>query len=162
MLPQQVKKLAANKLNFISFTPQTSFHMGNRGGKAEERVLLYWLLRWTWPEIARDAGAKNLMQGGATDRERFRERLRQCERDKSIDPDLARAFSEQLRQEDARARRDGKQTYEESFRDLCARLAGAKSFFLPKSGRHATPSSVKCARCWPPSASMPSNQTSSF
>ena len=46
LLPQQVKKLATNKLNFISFTPQTSFHLGNRGGKAEERVLLYWP-RWT-------------------------------------------------------------------------------------------------------------------
>ena len=33
LLPQQVHEVAANKLNFISFTPQTSFHMGNCGGR---------------------------------------------------------------------------------------------------------------------------------
>jgi hypothetical protein len=128
LLPQQVQQLAANQLNFISFTPQTSFYMGNRGGKVDERVLLYWLLRWTWPAIAQGAGAKNVMQGGVTDRERFRDQLTQCERRAPINRELARAFSEQLRLEDFRARRVGEQTYENTFRDLCARFGWSKHF----------------------------------
>ena len=136
LLPQQVHELAANKLNFISFTPQTSFHMGNRGGKADERVLLYWLLRWTWPAIAQGAGAKNVMQGGVTDRKRFRERLRQCERNAPIDRDLAKAFSKQLRHEDAQARLAGRQTYKETFRDLCARFGRSRQY-LPVEDREA-------------------------
>ncbi|MGH7483515.1 MAG: helicase, partial [Longimicrobiales bacterium] len=41
LLPQQVQELSKNRLNFISFTPHTSFHLGNRGGRVDERVLLY-------------------------------------------------------------------------------------------------------------------------
>ena len=134
LLPQQVQELAANELNFISFTPQTSFYMGNRGGKVDERVLLYWLLRWTWPEIAQGAGAKNVMQGGVIDRKRFRDRLRRCGRSAPIDRDLARAFSEQLRQEDAQALGASKRTYEEIFRDLCARFARGRQH-LPVEDR---------------------------
>ena len=136
LLPHQVHELAANKLNFISFTPQTSFHMGNRGGRADERVLLYWLLRWTWPAIAQGAGAKNVMQGGVTDRKRFRERLRQCERNAPIDRDLAKAFSDQLRHEDAQARLAGRQTYKKTFRDLCARFGRSRQY-LPAEDREA-------------------------
>jgi hypothetical protein len=136
LLPQQVQELAANQLNFISFTPQTSFHLGNRAGKVDERVLLYWLMRWTWPTIAQGAGAKNVMQGSVTDRGRFRDRLRQCERNAPIDRDLARAFSEQLRQEDAQTRRLGKQTYEDNFRDLCARFGWSRRH-IPAEDREA-------------------------
>ncbi len=136
LLPQQVQELSANRLNFISFTPQTSFHMGNRGGLVDERVLLYWLLRWTWPAIAQGAGAKNLMQGGVTDKDRFREWLRQCERNAPIDRDLAKAFTAQVRQEDARARETGKPTYESTFRDLCVRFAWNKKH-IPSEDREA-------------------------
>lgn len=136
LLPQQVQELAGNRLNFISFTPQTSFHMGNRGGLVDERVLLYWLLRWTWPSVAQGTGAKNLMQGGVTDKERFREWLRRCERDAPIDRDLAKAFSAQVRQEDAHAREIGKSTYESRFRDLCGRFGWSKKH-VPYEDRDA-------------------------
>lgn len=132
LLPQQVQTLKKNVLNFISFTPQTSFHMGNRGGKADERVLLYWLLRWTWPKIAQGAGAQNVMQGGVVDRRRFRERLWSADRNAPIDRDLARAFSEQLHQEDAQARSVGKPTYEDTFRDLCARFGWSRQHIPPE------------------------------
>ncbi|MCL4744336.1 MAG: helicase [Burkholderiaceae bacterium] len=136
LLPQQVQELSANRLNFVSFTPQTSFHLGNRGGLVDERLLLYWLLRWTWPSIAQGTGAKNLMQGGVTDKDKFRDWLRQCERDAPIDRDLAKAFSEQLRQEGARAREAGKPTHESNFRDLCARFAWSKKH-IPAEDREA-------------------------
>ena len=136
LLPQQVQELSANRLNFISFTPQTSFHMGNRGGLVDERVLLYWLLRWTWPSIAQGTGAKNLMQGTVTDKDRFRELLRQCERNAPIDRGLAKAFSEQVKQEDGRARAAGKRTCESAFRDLCTRFGWSRKH-IPWEDREA-------------------------
>ena len=126
LLPQQVKELTANRLNFISFTPQTSFHMGNRGGIVGERVLLYWLLHRAWPKIVTGAGAKNVMQGTAIDRSRFRDRLRDFDRYKSIDADLSSAFIDQLRHEDAQARGLGRPTYRNRFRDLCSRFAWSR------------------------------------
>lgn len=136
LLPQQVHELSRNRLNFISFTPHTSFHLGNRGGLVDERVLLYWLLRWTWPSIAQGAGAKNVMQGGVTDKDRFRERLRQCERDAPIDRDLAKAFSVQVRREDADAREGGRPTYESTFKNLCSRFGWSRKY-IPHEDREA-------------------------
>ena len=134
LLPRQVQELRKNRLNFISFTPQTSFHMGNRSGLVDERLLLYWLLRWTWPSIALGTGAKNLMQGGVTDKDRFRERLRQCERNAPINRELANAFSEQVRWEDAHAREAGKVTYESTFRDLCTRFGWSRKHVPSSDG----------------------------
>lgn len=136
LLPQQVHELAANQLNFISFTPQTSFNMGQRPGRADERLLLYWLLAWTWPELARGTGAQNLMQGDVVDKDRFRERLRQCERNAPIDRDLAKTFSKHLREEDTRARDSGRPTYESIFEDLCSRFAWSRKH-VPKEDREA-------------------------
>jgi len=136
LLPQQVHDLAANRLNFISFTPQTSFNMGQRPGRADERLLLYWLLCWTWPDVAKGTGAQNLLQGDVMDKGRFRERLRQCERDARIDRGLARTFSEQLREEDTRASEAGRLTYESIFRDLCNRFAWSRKH-IPREDREA-------------------------
>ncbi|WP_207021457.1 helicase-related protein [Phycicoccus sp. DTK01] len=46
MLPKVISRLEGQKLNFVSFTPGTSFNLkGSGGGRAGERVLLYWMLR---------------------------------------------------------------------------------------------------------------------
>lgn len=49
-LPRAVKDLKKNKVNFISFTPTTTFeHTRSRGGHADERAILYqilWHLPW--------------------------------------------------------------------------------------------------------------------
>ena len=46
MLPKAIGRLEGQKLNFVSFTPGTSFNLkGSGGGRAGERVLLYWMLR---------------------------------------------------------------------------------------------------------------------
>src|ERR1017187_5805005 len=62
LLPQTVRDMKANALNFISFTPNTSFSLGHSTGRGEERALLYWLLKWTWPELCEGTGAMNVMQ----------------------------------------------------------------------------------------------------
>lgn len=46
MLPKAIGQLQGQKVNFVSFTPGTSFNLkGSGGGKAPERVLLYRMLQ---------------------------------------------------------------------------------------------------------------------
>jgi hypothetical protein len=44
LLPMQLQSLKENGINFISFTPGTTFELRSRGGKVEERALIYWML----------------------------------------------------------------------------------------------------------------------
>lgn len=44
LLPTQLESLKANGINFISFTPGTTFDLRSRGGRVEERVLIYHML----------------------------------------------------------------------------------------------------------------------
>lgn len=59
--------LAENKLNFVSFTPSTSFNMGQSAGAAKERLVLFRLLEHSFPRTR----LINLLQGGITRRERW-------------------------------------------------------------------------------------------
>lgn len=46
MLPKAIGQLEGQRVNFVSFTPGTSFNLkGSGGGRSAERVLLYWMLR---------------------------------------------------------------------------------------------------------------------
>ena len=45
MLPIQIHDLKNNKLNFVSFTPGTSFNLRSSGGVYSERVMLYYMLK---------------------------------------------------------------------------------------------------------------------
>lgn len=62
MLPKDVGRLEQNRVNFIAFTLGTSLNLKSSGGKAAERVLLYWLLPEDW--IANRKGAVSLLTGG--------------------------------------------------------------------------------------------------
>ena len=59
LLPMQIRDLRGNKLNFVSFTPGTSFDLRSREGMAEERALIYHMLRRGW-QFGDYAGPKNL------------------------------------------------------------------------------------------------------
>lgn len=48
LLPLKIKDLNKNEINFISFTPGTSFHLKSSGGIKRERALLYYLLKGKW------------------------------------------------------------------------------------------------------------------
>ena len=61
-----------NKLNFVSFTPRTSFDMGHSGGQRMERELLFHLLAHRVP---RRTALMNLLQGGVRNRDDWRARL---------------------------------------------------------------------------------------
>lgn len=45
LLPEDLKDLKDNRINFISLTPGTAFDMKNRGGVMAERRVLYQMLR---------------------------------------------------------------------------------------------------------------------
>lgn len=61
LLPLYLHNLHHNLINFVSFTPETSFDLRSRGGTMEERSLLYHLLRQAWG-FGDNAGPKNLFQ----------------------------------------------------------------------------------------------------
>ena len=48
LLPERVKGLESNRVNFVAFTPGTSFHLKSSTGRIEERALLYRLLHKQW------------------------------------------------------------------------------------------------------------------
>jgi hypothetical protein len=64
LLPVRLHDLKGNRLNFVSFTPGTSFELGNTLGTVNERVLLYWLLREYW-DLGRQMAPLNVLQGNA-------------------------------------------------------------------------------------------------
>ncbi len=72
LLPMSVSDLN-DELNFISFTPKTSFDLVSAEGRKTERMLLYWMLKEVWPLSG--TGPKNLLQAGVRDKDRWRRDL---------------------------------------------------------------------------------------
>lgn len=81
--------LRDGKVNFISFTPGTSFEMGHSAGQARERQLLYHLLE---PLCHRRTGLMNLLQGAVTRTAWWREEIRS--KPLPIDECIAESFTE--------------------------------------------------------------------
>lgn len=65
LLPVQAQRLAGNRVNFVSFTPGTTFDLKSRGGKMQERAVLLRLLRTAIPQRGR--ALFNLLQCTASD-----------------------------------------------------------------------------------------------
>lgn len=65
LLPLETHNLMRHKVNFISFTPGTTFDQGNRTGRKDERHLIYQMLREMPGVNAR--GVRNALQGTAGD-----------------------------------------------------------------------------------------------
>jgi hypothetical protein len=94
LLPTELHNFRENKLNFISFTPQTSFDLRSNTGRAEERVLLYWLLENAWGFRSRTAPRNVLRVDKGKDR--FREMIHTFDPENSIDRSLAERFVKEL------------------------------------------------------------------
>ena len=80
--------LAASKVNFVSFTPGTSFDMGKATGQSEERVVLFRLLE---PVVKARTGLMNLLQAGISNRDNWRWRLKNS--DIALDPSIGPAVA---------------------------------------------------------------------
>lgn len=95
MLPSVIRQLQGQRINFVSFTPGTSFQVGESGGKAGERVLLYWMLAACWGEQhVRPQRWKKFFEGGVQ-RDRFQRMLKDFDQT-TIDAELAEAFGEEV------------------------------------------------------------------
>ena len=114
------------KVNLVSFTPGTSFDLGNRGGVRDERVLLHHLLKRAWGTSAlKGAGAVNVLRATAG-YDSFSGALRGFDGG-AVDEALAGAFVEALRRRDDCARRRHAQTLEERFDDLRHRMTRSRT-----------------------------------
>jgi hypothetical protein len=96
LLPLQLHRLNDNGLNFISFTPGTSFNMSSRGGTAQERAVLFQLLKKALGSDALEHdGAYRLLRGNKGDA-RFRAEVAWVGH-QTLDKGLSKAFVTELR-----------------------------------------------------------------
>ena len=120
------------KLNFVSFTPSTSFDLKSSMGTASERAILYWLLRDVWPVAG--TGALNLLQGWAA-ADNFRWYVRQIDPDRDLDRGIRERFAAVLRRKAEEQRREGVYDLETRFRELCARLPRKRKYVAEEAVR---------------------------
>lgn len=91
-LPTQVEKLSENHINFVSFTPGTTFDLKNRGGRLEERIILYRMLKdEPW---ARGKGLVNLLQATVQSRNNWHNKIKDW--DTRLDVSLTKEFRKRL------------------------------------------------------------------
>jgi hypothetical protein len=120
LLPVLIHELEQKKLNFISFTPGTSFDLKSNLGIGEERALLYWLLQQAWG--LRGAGPLNVFQGDMG-KDRFRWLVDSYRDTREIDRTLMQSFVETLERHIIAARRDGQPDIRTRFNELCNRFS---------------------------------------
>lgn len=95
LLPNVIRNLRDNKVNFVSFTPGTSFKVGTSGGAAPERVLLYWMLARCWGRSALAPARWMRFFEGAVDRSRFEWKLNAFDQS-LLDDELCQSFGEAI------------------------------------------------------------------
>lgn len=117
MLPTCVHDLKSNKLNFVSFTPGTSFDLKSSMGMSEERALLYRLLHDPW-SLHGKAPANVLRGGMYADNFQYRCR-RMFSAETKIDASVEAAFVEDLERRIEAERRAGKPDIRSRFERLC-------------------------------------------
>jgi len=132
LLATTLHGLEERKLNFISFTPGTSFELANSLGQRNERALLYGLLKQVWGREG--TGPLNLLQGTVRDKDRFREHVKAFNRDNPVDRSLIRSFADALRAQVASERAEGRKTIRVRFNELCDRFAYARTI-VPQEDR---------------------------
>jgi hypothetical protein len=98
MLPAKLKELNQNKLNFISFTPGTSFNLHSSTGIINERALIYTVLKEAWG-FGDDLGPINMMQCMASEKN-WRSHIESYQKEQAsyLDEELKQGFIEALRE----------------------------------------------------------------
>lgn len=131
LLPQTVKDLKSRRLNFITFTPGTSFELASNLGTAAERALLHQILTRAWG--LRGTGALNLLQGNSGT-ERFRERASEL-RDAELDDSLIDAFERSLDATIEKEKAQGTPDIKMRFATLCSAFAYNRTHIPPDEHR---------------------------
>ncbi len=95
LLPKVLRDLRAQKVNFVSFTPGTSFEVGKQGGKYQERVMLYWMLATSWGHDAVRRPRWMKFFQATMGEDAFVRHLKDFD-PTSLDPELTRFFGESV------------------------------------------------------------------
>lgn len=111
MLPIYLDELQNRKLNFVSFTPGTSFDMKSSMGMAEERRLLYWMLHDAW-NFGNKKGPQNVMQGYVSDADWWGNYVT---KKPNFDPGICSKFIEFLNKADEEEIKAGRKSLRERF-----------------------------------------------
>jgi hypothetical protein len=133
LLPVTLHDLRENKLNFVSFTPGTSFDLRSSGGVMRERALLYYLLREAWD--LNGAGPINLLQCGAG-KDSWRSYLKHFQDWNKIDENLAQAFIRELQDHIQESGRAGEADVRMRFEELVRRFSHYRKR-VPRRDRNA-------------------------
>ena len=129
LLPIHMRQLKAHGINFVSFTPGTSFDLKSQSGMIQERALIYWLLRHAWDWRGRShRGIFRVLQGAA-ELPSFRRAVDESPSrigtaENCIDPSLAEAFASELRREAVEAQGRGERSLRDRFDELAERYRG--------------------------------------
>jgi hypothetical protein len=122
MLPLELHNLTKNELNFVAFTPGTSFNLRSSMGRVEERALLHVLLDKIWGTRAvTSSGAYRVLQGGVQRLDSFKWYINRIS-GRPIDHTLLRQFAEAIEADDARAHAAGNPGLQDRFDDLSVRF----------------------------------------
>lgn len=115
-----------HKLNFVSFTPGTSFDLKSSTGIQQERILLYHLLQrgWELPHIP----TCNILQCGVGDHERWRETIRVNDPGDKLDASLVESYFNELAHYIAQEKQQGHPDIHTRFLGLCERFARAHNY----------------------------------
>jgi hypothetical protein len=122
LLPKYVQGLEENRLNFVAFTPGTSFHLKSSTGITEERALLYRLLVKPW-SLDKNA-SRYVLRVGAS--------LKALDRwiedpDLLVDEKIAKAFLEQLDSSFEECHQEGIPDLRTRFEELCGEYSSHNS-----------------------------------
>lgn len=116
MLPMKFQDLKHQRLNFISFTPGTSFELKDSMGVMDERALLCLLLQNAWN--LKGTGHLNLLQGYVTKHQTFRDRVAYLGT-QPVDEGLREAFARALDHHTLGDGAGGRTPIRERFDELC-------------------------------------------
>jgi hypothetical protein len=131
LLPVTLKDLKKNRLNFVSFTPGTTFDLRSSMGTRRERALLYWLLKDAWD--LKGTGPLNLLQG-SVGRDKFRTRVDDFRDRNEIDETLKAEFERALKQRVESAREAGRPDLRTRFHELAERFRYGRETY-PRADR---------------------------
>jgi hypothetical protein len=113
-----------NRINFISFTPNTSFDLKSNIGRAEERALLFLLLKKAW-NLKEDDTVLSVLQG-QKDYYRFRKLVDDI-KSRKIDVSTSTHFANLLEERKTQDVLSGKPTLNQRFNELRKKIGKTKS-----------------------------------
>jgi hypothetical protein len=104
LLPLVLDQLTGQKVNFISFTPSTSFDLHGGTGVAQERALLFKMLAQEWGLKRSDSGTLNLLR--ATSEKRNFAASVDRSWNTPINPQITRLFLREVQRQKLKVRFD--------------------------------------------------------